>query len=80
MSISLTVDQLEAEALKLPEESRIRLFETLLHSFEKAAELDAGVARVWAEEAERRAQAMDDGSEPEIPAEEVFARVRSALR
>jgi putative addiction module component (TIGR02574 family) len=80
MSISLTVDQLEAEALKLPEESRIRLFETLLHSFEKAAELDAEVARVWAEEAERRAQAMADGSEPEIPAEEVFARVRSSLR
>ncbi len=35
---------------------------------------------VWAEEAERRAEAMEDGSEPEIPAEEVFARVRSSLR
>ncbi|MFY9826955.1 MAG: hypothetical protein WAM82_36725 [Thermoanaerobaculia bacterium] len=34
----------------------------------------------WAEEAERRAQAMEDGSEPEIPAEEVFARVRASLR
>jgi hypothetical protein len=34
---------------------------------------------VWAEEAERRAQAMEDGSEPEIPAEEVFARVRASL-
>jgi putative addiction module component (TIGR02574 family) len=80
MSISLTVDQLEAAALKLPEESRLRLFEALLHSFEKAADLDAGAARAWAEEAERRAQAMEDGSEPEIPAEEVFARVRSSLR
>jgi len=35
---------------------------------------------VWAEEAERRAQAMEDGSEPEIPAEEVFTRVRTSLR
>jgi hypothetical protein len=35
---------------------------------------------VWAEEAESRAQAMEDGSEPEIPAEEVFARVRASLR
>src|SRR5881227_519752 len=78
MSISLTLDQLETEALKLPEESRIKLFRTLLHSFEralKALNLDDGTARAWAEEAERRAQAMEDGSEPEIPAEEVFARV-----
>jgi hypothetical protein len=35
---------------------------------------------VWVEEAERRAQAMEDGREPEIPAEEVFARVRAFLR
>jgi hypothetical protein len=34
----------------------------------------------WAEEAERRAQAMENGSEPEIPAEEVFARARASLR
>jgi SOS-response transcriptional repressor LexA len=33
----------------------------------------------WAEEAERRAQAMEDGSEPEIPAEEVSSRVRASL-
>lgn len=77
MSNSLTLDQLEAEALKLPEKSRIQLFETLLRSFE---EWDEEVARVWVEEAERRAQAMEDGSEPDIPAEEVFARVRSSLR
>jgi putative addiction module component (TIGR02574 family) len=73
-------DRLEAEALNLPEESRIRLFESLLRSFEQTADLDEGVARVWAEEAERRARAMEDGSEPDIPAEEVFARVRSSLR
>ncbi|HEX4962246.1 MAG TPA: addiction module protein [Thermoanaerobaculia bacterium] len=80
MSISLTLDQLETEALKLPEESRIKLFRTLLHSFERALNLNDGVARAWAEEAERRAQAMEDGSEPEIPAEEVFSRVRASLR
>ena len=80
MSRSLTLDQLEAEALKLPEESRIQLFERLLRNFTEASDLDEGAARAWAEEAERRAQAMEDGSEPEIPAEEVFARVRSSLR
>ena len=79
-SISLTLDQLETEALKLPEESRLKLFETLLHSFEKAEDLDAEVALVWAQEAEQRARAMEDGSEPGIPAEEVFARIRASLR
>lgn len=76
----MTLDQIQAEALKLPDESRIKLFESLLRSFEEQQDLDEGVARVWAEEAERRAQAMADGSEPDIPAEEVFARVRSSLR
>ena len=76
----MTLDQIKAEALKLPDESRIKLFESLLRSFEEKQDLDEGVARVWAEEAERRAQAMADGSEPDIPAEEVFARVRSSLR
>ena len=80
MPISLTLDQLEAEALKLPEESRIRLFERLLRSFTEASDLDKGAAHAWAEEAERRARAMEDGSEPEMPADEVFARVRSSLR
>ena len=80
MSFSLTLDQLETEALKLPEESRVKLFRTLLRSFEQALNLDDGIARAWAEEAERRAQAMEDGSEPEIPAEEVFSRVRASLR
>ena len=76
----MTLDQIKAEALKLPDESRIKLFESLLRSFEEQQDLDEGVARVWAEEAERRAQAMANGSEPDIPAEEVFARVRSSLR
>ena len=80
MAISLTPDQLESEALTLPQESRIKLFERLLRSFEETLDLDDEVARAWAEEADRRDRAMDDGTEPEIPAEEVFARVRSSLR
>jgi hypothetical protein len=39
-----------------------------------------GLLSEWAEEAERRAQAMEDGSEPEVPAEEVFATVCASLR
>jgi len=39
-----------------------------------------GLLSEWGEEAERRDQAMEEGSEPEIPAEKVFARVRAFLR
>jgi hypothetical protein len=42
-------------------------------------DIDSEIAREWAEEADRRDRAMDDGTEPEIPAEEVFARVRRDL-
>lgn len=76
----MTLDQIEAEALKLPDESRIKLFESLMRSFEERLDLDEGIARVWAEEAARRDRAMENGSEPEIPADEVFARVRASLR
>jgi hypothetical protein len=37
---------------------------------------DKAIARIWAEEAERRDQAMESGEEPGIPAEEVFGRLR----
>lgn len=40
-------------------------------------DLDDEIAHAWLEEVDRRDRAMDDGSEPEIPAEEVFARIRA---
>jgi len=79
-SSSLTLEQLEAEALRLPEESRAHLFERLLRSFTEAPDVDAEIARTWGEEAARRDQAMDAGIEKGIPAEEVFARLRSSRR
>lgn len=76
----MTLDQLKAEALNLPEESRISLFESLLRSFAEASGLDDEIARAWIEEAARRDQEMGEGPEAEIPAEEVFARLRSRPR
>jgi putative addiction module component (TIGR02574 family) len=73
-----TLDEIEAEALRLPEEDRARLFESLLLSFDETQEEEN--ARVWAEEAARRDQAMDSGEEPGIPADEVFRRLRSSRR
>lgn len=69
----------EAEALKLPEEDRARLFSSLLLSFEESSQ-DAEIAQAWAEEAARRDQTMESGEEPGIPAEEVFRRLRSLPR
>lgn len=74
-----TLHEIEAEVLRLPEEDRARLVERLLLSFEETAQ-EEEVARVWAEEAARRDQAMESGEEPGIPADEVFKRLRSSLR
>lgn len=74
-----TLHEIETEVLRLPEEDRARLVERLLLSFEETAQ-EEEVARVWAEEAARRDQAMESGEEPGIPADEVFKRLRSSLR
>jgi len=75
------LDQIEAEVLGLPEESRARRMERLLLSFREERDGDeASIAQAWVEEAERRDQEMDSGREPGIPAEEVFRKLRSSLR
>ncbi len=77
--MNLTIDEIEAEALRLPPGDRAELLERLLLKYEHSLEIDERVAQVWAEEAERRDLAMESGEEPEIPAEEVFQRLRSSL-
>jgi putative addiction module component (TIGR02574 family) len=77
--MGLRLDQIEAEALNLPEKDRAHLFSRLLLSFEPDRQ-EGEVAGVWAEEAERRDQAMESGEESGIPAEEVFTKLRAALR
>jgi putative addiction module component (TIGR02574 family) len=71
-----SVDEIEAEALNLPEADRARLFERLLLSFDEAAPHDE-VSQAWVEEAARRDEAMESGEEPGIPAEEVFRKLRT---
>src|SRR5262245_618746 len=74
-AMALTLDEIEAEALKLPEEDRAQLFSSLLLSFEESSR-DAEIDQAWAEEAARRDQAMESGEEPGIPADEVFRKLR----
>lgn len=74
----MSIDELEAEALKLDPKSRARLAEKLLVSLENLSEEEN--ARIWAEEAERRDAEWDRSSEPARPATDVFRDARARLK
>ena len=74
---AMSIDELEAEALKLKPEARARLAEKLLDSLENLSiEENDGL---WAEEAERRAQTWDAGTDSARPADEVFRDAKARL-
>lgn len=72
----MSVQEIEAEALKLPSHERARLAEVLIASLDT----DDEITRAWADEAERRYEELRTGAVEAIPAEEVFARIRSRLQ
>ena len=73
----MSIEELEAAALKLDPKARARLAERLLDSLE-ALSPDEN-ARIWAEEAQRRAAALDSGALSSRPADEVFREARSRI-
>ena len=75
--MEMTLEQLEAEALKLSVEARARLAQRLLRSIEPAAESE--IDRLWIEEAQRRHGELLAGAQA-IPADEVFAKARALLK
>jgi len=78
--MGMSLDQIEAAALALPEESRAQLVGALLLSFEKASRGGDEVAQVWLEEAERRDEAMERSGDQGIPADDVFRRLGPPLK
>ena len=72
----MTIEELEAEVLKLSPNSRARLAEKLLRSLEGVT--DAEIERAWVEEAQRRDDEWDTGEAK--PAEEVLREARSQVR
>lgn len=74
----MSIEDLEAEALKLDPKGRARLAGKLLESLEGLSEEEN--ARLWAEEAQRRDAEMDKNSGSGSPAEEVFRNARAGLR
>ena len=74
----MTIEELAAEALSLPSESRALLAEQLVESLDvstPASHLD----ELWAAEAQRRLEEVRSGRAQTISGEEAAARVRRAV-
>jgi hypothetical protein len=68
----MSIDDIEAEALKLAPAARARLAERLLESLETLS--DEENARLWAEEAQRRDEAWEADGTSGHAAADVFSR------
>jgi putative addiction module component (TIGR02574 family) len=75
--MAMNDEQIEAEIMKLDLDARVRLAEKLILSLD--APSDEENLRLWVAEAERRLRDFREGKAKEIPAEEVFRRVRQAI-
>lgn len=73
----MSLEELEAAALKLDSKSRARLAERLLESLENLSPEEN--ARIWAEEAQRRVAALESGALSSRPADEVFREAQGRI-
>ncbi len=73
----MSIEELEAAALKLEPKARARLAERLLDSLENLSPEEN--ARIWAEEAQRRAEALESVSLSSRSADEVFREARTRV-
>ena len=71
------IKELEAAALKLDPKARARLTERLLDSLENLSPEEN--ALIWAEEAQRRSEALDAGSLSSRQADEVLREARGRI-
>jgi hypothetical protein len=74
----MSIDDIEAEVLKLDPRARARLAKKLLESLEALSEEEN--ERLWAEEADRRDAAWDLAPSSGRPAGEVIRDARAKLR
>jgi hypothetical protein len=74
----MSLEKLEAEALKLDPKERARLAGKLLESLEQLSEDES--AKLWAEEAQRRDEEMDAHPGSSSPAEEALRDAGAKLR
>ena len=71
--MQLTLETLEAEALKLSKPQRTRLVERLIASLDTNPEIEAA----WAAEAERRQSEIERGAVSPVVASDVVAKLKA---
>ena len=73
----MSLEELETEIKKLTLKERAALAKWIVQSLDDLSESE--IEALWAEEAERRLDELEQGLETEIPAEEVLRRARAAI-
>jgi len=76
--MSLKLDDLETQARKLPLNERAQLAERLIASLDEMDEAES--ERLWADEAERRYQAYQQGNLASRPVEDVMRDARAKFQ
>lgn len=74
----MSIDEIEAEAMKLTPHARAKLAGKLLESLEGLS--DEENQQLWADEAARRDADLDTNPDNARPADEVFREARSKLK
>ena len=71
----MSIQEIEAQALRLPPSQRAALAQHLIASLDEADDVE----RAWADEAARRSDVVQSGTTQSLSAAEVFADARRAL-
>jgi putative addiction module component (TIGR02574 family) len=74
----MSIDEIEAEALKLTPQARAKLAGRLLESLEGLSEEEN--QRLWVDEVQRRDADLDGSPDKARPADDVFREARSKLK
>ena len=76
--MSSNLDQLTADAMKLPLRDRMQLVQRLVSTLDD--EVESGAEELWFAEAERRLEELRTGKVEGIDADEAFRTAREALK
>lgn len=76
--MSTDLDQLTADAMKLPLRDRVQLAQRLVSTIDD--EVETGTEALWFAEAERRLEELRSGKVQGIDSEDVFRTAREALK
>ncbi len=72
--MSMTLEQIESEVLKLSEASRTELLTHIIESLDQTTVQENDVSKAWIEIATKRDQQMDSDPSQSISAEEVLQK------